>query len=74
MNIPNLLTILRLLLIPVFYSLYQKDMYGSALLVFLIASFSDFLDGYLARKWNQITNFGKLADPVADKVMVLTAL
>lgn len=74
MNIPNLLTILRLLLIPVFYSLYQKDMYGSALLVFLIASFTDFLDGYLARKWNQITNFGKLADPVADKVMVLTAL
>jgi len=74
MNIPNLLTLLRLVLIPVFYGLYQKDMYGCALLVFLIASFTDFLDGYLARKWNQITNFGKLADPVADKVMVLTAL
>jgi len=74
MNIPNLLTVLRLFLIPVFYWLYQKDMYGCALLVFLLASFTDFLDGYLARKWNQITNFGKLADPVADKVMVLTAL
>ena len=74
MNIPNLLTLLRLFLIPVFYGLYQKGMYGSALLVFLLASFTDFLDGYLARKWNQITNFGKLADPIADKVMVLTAL
>lgn len=74
MNIPNLLTLLRLFLIPVFYSLYQKDLYLYAMLVFLLASFTDFLDGYLARKWNQITNFGKLADPIADKVMVLTAL
>ncbi len=74
MNLPNILTILRILLIPVFYSLYQKGMPAQALLVFLIASFTDFLDGYLARKWNQITNFGKLADPAADKIMVLTAL
>lgn len=74
MNLPNLLTILRILLIPVFYSLYQKGMYGCALLVFLLASFTDYLDGHLARKWNQITNFGKLADPAADKLMVLTAL
>ena len=74
MNIPNMLTVLRLLLIPVFYALYQKGMHGCALLVFLIASFTDFLDGYLARKWNQITSFGKLADPLADKVMVLTVL
>lgn len=74
MNLPNLLTVLRILLIPVFYSLYQKGLYGCALLVFLLASFTDFLDGYLARKWNQITNFGKLADPAADKIMVLTAL
>lgn len=73
-NIPNMLTVFRILLIPVFYFLYGNGFYTSSLFVFLIASFTDFLDGYLARKWNVISNFGKLADPVADKLMVLTAL
>ena len=73
-NIPNMLTIFRILLIPAFYFLYRGGFYTAALFVFMIASFTDFLDGYLARKWNVISNFGKLADPVADKLMQLTAL
>lgn len=73
-NVPNVLTMLRLALIPVFVALFATGHDKLALLTFLIASFTDFLDGYLARKHHQITNFGKLMDPVADKVMVCTAL
>ncbi len=73
-NVPNVLTMLRILLIPVFVVLHAKGMSKWALAVFLLASFTDFLDGYLARKNNQITAFGKLMDPLADKVMVCTAL
>lgn len=73
-NVPNVLTMLRLALIPVFVALFATGHDKLALLVFLIASFTDFLDGYLARKNNQITAFGKLMDPLADKVMVVTAL
>lgn len=73
-NVPNVLTMLRLALIPVFVALFATGHDKLALLVFLIASFTDFLDGYLARRNNQITAFGKLMDPLADKVMVVTAL
>ncbi len=73
-NVPNVLTILRIILIPVFVVLHAKGMLKESLVVFLAASFTDFLDGYLARKNNQITAFGKLMDPLADKVMVCTAL
>ncbi len=73
-NVPNVLTMLRILLIPVFVVLHAKGMSKWALAVFLLASLTDFLDGYLARKNNQITAFGKLMDPLADKVMVCTAL
>lgn len=73
-NVPNVLTMLRILLIPVFVVLYVTGHDKLALLTFLIASLTDFLDGYLARKHNQITAFGKLMDPLADKVMVCTAL
>lgn len=77
MNIANLLTMLRILLIPIFYlcflsNLDNKDFYAT--LIFLLASFTDFLDGYLARKYNLITNFGKIMDPLADKLLVMTAL
>ena len=73
-NVPNVLTMLRLALIPVFVILYVNGHDKLALLVFIIASLTDLLDGYLARKNNQITAFGKLMDPLADKVMVCTAL
>ncbi len=73
-NVPNVLTMLRILLIPVFVVLHARGLSKWALAVFLLASFTDFLDGYLARKNNQITAFGKLMDPLADKVMVCTAL
>ena len=73
-NVPNVLTMLRLALIPVFVALFAAGHDKLALLTFLVASFTDFLDGYLARKHNQITAFGKLMDPLADKVMVCTAL
>ena len=73
-NVPNALTILRLILIPVFVYLFWKVDRKAALVVFIIASLTDMLDGMLARKLNQITDFGKLFDPLADKLMVLTAL
>lgn len=73
-NVPNALTILRLILIPVFVVLFRRGQLRWALAVFCAASLTDMLDGYLARKLNQITDFGKLFDPLADKLMVLTAL
>ena len=73
-NIPNVLTMIRMILIPVFAVLFFNNLKMAALAVFCAASFTDFLDGYLARKLNQITDFGKLFDPLADKLMVLTAM
>ena len=73
-NLPNILTMLRLVLIPVFAGLFLAGYEKWALAVFIIASITDYLDGYLARKNNQITAFGKLMDPLADKLMVCTAL
>jgi len=74
LNIPNALTLLRVALIPLFAYLYSQAQYPWALLVFLLAGMTDFLDGYLARKWNQITSLGKFLDPLADKLMMLTSL
>ena len=73
-NIPNVLTMIRMILIPVFVVLFFNNQKMAALAVFCIASFTDFLDGFLARKLNQITDFGKLFDPLADKLMVLTVM
>ena len=73
-TIPNVLTIIRIILIPVFAVLFFKGYKMAALAVFCAASLTDMLDGYLARKLNQITDFGKLFDPLADKLMVLTAM
>ena len=73
-NLPNILTMLRLVLIPVFAGLFLAGYEKWALAVFIIANITDYLDGYLARKNNQITAFGKLIDPLADKLMVCTAL
>ncbi len=73
-TIPNVLTILRMILIPVFVVLFFKGLKMASLGVFCAASLTDMLDGYLARKLNQITDFGKLFDPLADKLMVITAM
>ena len=77
-TIPNVLTMIRLLLIPVFVIVFfrtpaEQD-HIAALVIFAVASITDMFDGMLARKLNQITDFGKLFDPLADKVMVLTAM
>lgn len=77
-TVPNVLTIIRLVLIPVFVWAFFRVQPGEdrivALIIFAAASLTDMLDGYLARKLNQITDFGKLFDPLADKLMVVTAL
>ncbi len=78
MNTPNKLTVIRLLLVPVFLISAYSELEKSALLIstaiFVIASITDFLDGYIARKDNLITDFGKFMDPLADKVLVAAAL
>lgn len=77
MNIPNQLTTLRVILIPVFMFFFTSDITANSIIaaiVFIVASLTDFLDGHLARKWNLVTNFGKIMDPFADKLLVLTAL
>ena len=74
MTFSNKLTILRIFLVPVFVALMMLNMLWSATAVFVIASLTEMLDGYLARKRNEITNFGKFADPIADKILVVAAL
>ena len=74
MNLPNRLTIIRICLIPVCVFLQSADLYPWALGVFCLACLTDFLDGQIARKRNLVTVFGKFADPVADKLLVLTAM
>ena len=80
MNLPNKLTLLRILLVPVFMLFAggavlacQPAGYFLAGAVFAVASFTDFLDGYLARRWQLVTDFGKFADPLADKLLTTTA-
>lgn len=77
MNLPNKLTIARVSLIPVFVLFFYLDFtahYFVALGLFALASLTDFIDGRIARKYNLITNLGKFLDPIADKVLVLSAL
>ena len=77
-TIPNVLTMIRLILIPVFVAVFFSTPHDqdkiAALVIFAVASITDMFDGMLARKLNQITDFGKLFDPLADKVMVVTAM
>ena len=86
MNLPNKLTLTRILLVPVFMVFasltslsgiaagsFQPLYYLLAGIVFAAASFTDFLDGHLARKWNMVTDFGKFADPLADKLLTTVA-
>jgi CDP-diacylglycerol--glycerol-3-phosphate 3-phosphatidyltransferase len=77
LNVPNLITLTRILLIPVFVALFvtpDPDRSIMAAVVFVTAAVSDLLDGYLARRSGQVTKLGKLLDPIADKLLVLSAL
>ena len=77
MNLPNKLTLLRICLIPVFVILMLSQVSNFFLIsciIFIIASITDFLDGKIARKYNLVTDFGKFMDPLADKLLVLSAL
>lgn len=79
MNLPNKLTILRVAMIPFFVLFMLFPVMGEAdkwiaLVLFIVASLTDMLDGHIARKYNLITNFGKFIDPLADKLLVCSAL
>lgn len=77
MNLPNKLTISRVIMIPVFIVLFYVEFVGhyfAALAIFCLASLTDLLDGKIARKYGLVTDFGKFLDPIADKVLVLSAL
>jgi CDP-diacylglycerol--glycerol-3-phosphate 3-phosphatidyltransferase/cardiolipin synthase len=73
MNLPNKLTIARVICVPIFVVLYALGLNIPALIVFIAASITDYFDGKIARKNNLITNFGKIMDPLADKVLVYAA-
>lgn len=74
MNLPNKLTLARVIAVPFFIIAYMTRLYWIALVLFVLASFTDMLDGMIARKNNLVTNFGKIMDPLADKVLVYSAL
>lgn len=77
MNLPNKLTLLRIILVPFFilFLLLEEIPFNYlwALIIFMVASFTDFFDGYYARKYDMVTDFGKFADPLADKILVTSA-
>jgi cardiolipin synthase len=72
-NLPNLLTIIRILLTPLFVIVLLRDLFGPALLIFTIAGISDGLDGFIARYFNQRTTLGAYLDPIADKLLLVSA-
>ncbi|MBO6147321.1 MAG: CDP-diacylglycerol--glycerol-3-phosphate 3-phosphatidyltransferase [Lachnospiraceae bacterium] len=79
MNLPNKLTLFRVILIPFFVAILMTDCFGGmsrwiALIIFVIASLTDLLDGKIARKYGLVTTFGKFADPLADKILVISAM
>ena len=73
MNLPNKLTLARIIAVPFFIAAYYLNWYLVAFIIFILASFTDMLDGKIARKYNLVTNFGKIMDPLADKVLVYAA-
>jgi CDP-diacylglycerol--glycerol-3-phosphate 3-phosphatidyltransferase/cardiolipin synthase len=73
MNLPNKLTIARIIAVPFFIAAYYLEWHLVAFIIFVAASFTDMLDGKIARKYNLVTNFGKIMDPLADKVLVYSA-
>ena len=73
MNLPNKLTLGRIIAVPFFILAYMLDWYLVAFAIFILASVTDMLDGKIARKYNLITTFGKVMDPLADKILVYSA-
>ncbi|MDD2217043.1 MAG: CDP-diacylglycerol--glycerol-3-phosphate 3-phosphatidyltransferase [Eubacteriales bacterium] len=73
MNLPNKLTIIRMISVPFFIVFYMFDLRIAAFILFVAAAFTDMLDGKIARKYNLVTNFGKIMDPLADKILVYSA-
>ena len=74
MNLPNKLTMARIIMIPAFMAAMLKNFFLAALIIFCVAAITDFFDGYLARKHNLVSSFGKIMDPMADKLLVFSAL
>lgn len=74
MNTPNKLTLIRILMVPLFIVCLYMDFNVASIAVFVIAAFTDYLDGHLARKHGLVTTFGKLMDPLADKILTISAL
>ncbi|MCL1808488.1 MAG: CDP-diacylglycerol--glycerol-3-phosphate 3-phosphatidyltransferase [Clostridiales bacterium] len=74
MNLPNKLTIGRVLAVPAFIAVLMLGHYYASAAIFVLASLTDMLDGMIARKMNLVTNFGKIMDPLADKLLVMSAL
>ncbi|MBQ9949685.1 MAG: CDP-alcohol phosphatidyltransferase family protein [Clostridia bacterium] len=73
-NIPNIISVVRIALVAVFAAFFTQEKYLHSLVVYALAFLSDVLDGFLARRFNWITSVGKLLDPLADKLMLITAL
>ncbi len=72
LTVPNLLSVIRIILVPVFAVLFYKDYLGWAVLALFLSALSDFLDGKIARRFNQVSELGKVLDPVADKITQIT--
>ncbi len=73
-TIPNALSLLRLLLVPVFFWLIVAEHDAAAIVVLMVSGFSDYLDGFLARRWHQVSRVGQLLDPAADRLYILATL
>jgi cardiolipin synthase len=71
LTIPNILSILRLVLVPVFLWLFISGRENIAVIVYAVGAATDFLDGFIARRWGQVSEFGKLVDPLADRVLII---
>ena len=74
MNLPNKLTVARMIAVPFFIAAYLMGFFPAAVVIFVLASITDALDGNIARKQGLVTNFGKIMDPLADKILVYSAL
>jgi len=74
LNLPNKLTVARFIAVPIFIVVFMMGYHYIAAIIFIAASFTDYLDGKIARKYNLVTNFGKIMDPLADKILVISAL